>query len=374
MQKKSEPDVLKEESTNRRIKFVYVTRHFNHSGYLILKKLIEENLKPDAIVLEKKHSPYLNPVTRPFAIAWYYFKCWYYRCPPIKTLASEELLAKAESIPILKTKTMGDDMFVQALSNLQPDLIVLGGGWHELIPPVVFQLPKLGCINTHPSLLPEFRGTSITRWQRLFGVPESGVSVHYVNENFDTGSVIEQKKMPVSTDISPQELFRQLGNVAAEMIPGIIRRFSKEGHLPVIQVEHNVQYYRYFHRWKWDPEKLKIDFSASLKDIHFFICANTQESYQYLGPVCRINGTKYLIRESGLLNLLPSFPNNANIINTPVGKAFIKDKFLYIFRDNEESILEIRRIQKFDEHYPIRRSNTPDYFLGTAKTINIEEI
>jgi len=45
MQKKSEPDVLKEESTNRRIKFVYVTRHFNHSGYLILKKLIEENLK-----------------------------------------------------------------------------------------------------------------------------------------------------------------------------------------------------------------------------------------------------------------------------------------------------------------------------------------
>jgi len=374
MIKKSKRTYSNQMQKRNALKFVYVTRHFNHSGFLILKKLIDLDVKPIAVILEKKEDPYLNRIIRPFAIIWYYLKCWFYRCPPIKTLTSEELLAKAHSIPIIKIKTMRDDKFVRTLSNIEPDLMVLGGGWHELIPEVVFQMPKLGCINTHPSLLPEFRGTSITRWQRLYGVHKSGVSIHYVNENFDTGEIIMQKSINVSPNISPQELFRQLGNLGAEMIPDLLVRFSNEGHLPIINIENNSQYYRYFRRWKWDSENLKIDFSKPLSDIHYFISANTQESYQYLGPICRINGMEYLIRESGLIDFSPEFPQETRSYNSDVGIVFIKNGYLYLYRENEEYFLEIRRIQKYDRFFKFRRSNTPDKFLKNNKPVEIEAL
>lgn len=372
MSKENEDGFQDQIQPKKDLRFIYVTRHFNHSGYLILKSLINFNIKPIAVILKKEKNPYLHPIIRPFAIAWYYFKCWFYRCPRLKMLDSEELLAKSKAIPIIKTKTMKDDGFAQIISRAQPDLIVLGGGWHELIPEKVFRIPKLGCINTHPSLLPEFRGTSITRWQRLYGIPESGVSIHYVNENFDTGEIIAQRRLKVPKDITPQELFFQLGNLASEMMPDLLLRFSTEGKQPIIRPMNHHQYDRYFHRWKWNIEKLTIDFSKSLKEIHFFISSNTQESYEYLGPICRINGIAFFLRESRLLEFSSDFVQGANIFNIDIGKAFIKDSFLYLMRENENFILEITRMQKFDSFYKLHRSDTPAKFIKQNKPITIE--
>lgn len=369
MRKKNEVGSQDQIQAKKEFRFLYVTRHFNHSGYLVLKRLISLDIKPIAVVLKKEKSPYLHPIVRPFAIAWYHFKCWYYRCPPLKMLDSEELLAKSNTIPIIETKTMKEDSFVQVISRIQPDLIVLGGGWHELIPEKVFRIPKLGCINTHPSLLPEFRGTSITRWQRLYGISESGVSIHYVNKNFDTGEIIAQRMLKVSKDITPQELFFQLGNLASEMMPDLLLRFSTEGKQSTIRVMNHYQYDRYFHRWKWDIEKLAIDFSKSLKEIHFFISSNTQESYEYLGPICRINGTAFFLRESRLLDFSSDFIQEVNIFDTSAGKVFIKNNFLYLFRENENSILEIKRMQKFNRFYKLHRSDTPDKFIKQNEPI-----
>ena len=354
-------------------RFIFITRHFNHSGYLILEKLIERGLTPTAVVLKEENDPLLNRITRPFVLIWYYLKCWFYRCPPLKTLDSEELLAKKYSIPVIKTKTMKDENFVRVVSSFQPDLMVMGGGWHELILENVITIPRLGCINTHPSLLPEFRGTSITRWQRLYGISTSGVSVHYVNNEFDTGEVIAQKEMPVPIDITPQELFYQLGNLAAEMIPGLVLRFAEEGQLPAIKKTIDSPYCQYYRRWKWDLEKLKIDFSQSLRSIHFFISANTQESYQYLGPLCKINGQQFFIRQSKLLERPTDLMKYQQVFENEVGKAFLKDHTLYLFREKEKDFLAISRIQKFDGYYKLRRSNTPDKFIDLKEPIRIEE-
>lgn len=61
------------------MKILYVTRHFNHSGYLILQRLIAEGIPIAAILLHKVRDPWRSPVQGFFLRLWYRFTCWYYR-------------------------------------------------------------------------------------------------------------------------------------------------------------------------------------------------------------------------------------------------------------------------------------------------------
>ncbi|HEY8403933.1 MAG TPA: formyltransferase family protein [Flavobacteriales bacterium] len=339
------------------MKILYVTRHFNHSGYEILDRLIRENVKIDAILLHDDKSSWRKPYVRQWLILKYKLKCWYYRCKPLRTLRSEEALAKRHNIPIIWADSIKSDAFYEELTKLNPDIIVLGGGWHELIPPRVFSFPSLGCINTHPSLLPEFRGTSITRWQVLYGVEKSGSTIHYVDETFDTGGVLAQAETIVGPHTSPQELFLQLGKVGADIMIPLLRKFSESGKPTPYFVHHNEAYYQYFKRWTWDLERLKIDWSKTLRQIHYMVLANTQESYEYLGPTFRYNGHSYFLRTTRLIELSPQEQHHVNQL--PTGKLMvlkIQDNKVVVVRNGDQYALELNLIQRFDKYYKYRRA------------------
>lgn len=282
------------------MKILYVTRHFNHSGYLILQRLIDEGVPIQAVLVEDRWDIYKIPLLRCLAKLWYKLTILFYRGRELKTLNSEELLARNNGLRVLKTKTMKNDQFYEELSRLNPDLIVLGGGWHELIPERVFKLPKYGCINTHPSLLPEFRGTSITRWQVLHGVRYSGSTIHFVDDRFDTGGAIAQKRIEVNPEWTPQELFYQLGVVGADLMVDLLKKYWSNFNPPVFFPEHNQKYYKYFSRWKWNDESLKINLNKGIRQIYFFVLANSQESYKYSGPYLTVNGKDFIVREAKL--------------------------------------------------------------------------
>ena len=347
------------------MKILYVTRHFNHSGYTILESLIENNFAIAAVLLHDDNDHLRKPFLRQLLIFLYKLKCLYYKCKPLKTIKSEMLLAKKNNIPILFTKSIKSDSFYEDLKNLNPDIIVLGGGWHELIPQRVYSFPKLGCINTHPSLLPEFRGTSITRWQVLYGVELSGSTIHYVDDKFDTGGVLSQKSTKVSLETSPQDLFYQLGKVGAEIMIPLLRKFESEGKQNTYTVDHNSSYYKYFSRWKWNQEDLKVNWNDSLRNIHFKILSNTQESYEYLGPIMNYEEESYFIRQSKLIEVSNQ---QAEFING------LSDNAIYVIdvehsgnivlsRKNENFCLVLIKLQKFDKWHKYRRSYSPNKLL-----------
>jgi methionyl-tRNA formyltransferase len=347
------------------MKILYVTRHFNHSGYIILEKLIQSGFSIESVLLHKKRDKWRISYFRFFLIFWYKLKCHYYRCKPLKTINSEEYLAKKYNIPIIWAESIKSDSFYEELIRINPDIIVLGGGWHELIPKKVYSFPRLGCLNTHPSLLPEFRGTSITRWQVLHGIEKSGSTIHYVDDNFDTGGILAQKEFKMNSSITPQQLFYELGTVGADIMVSLLSEIEKQGKKQPFYVEHNPSYYQYYKRWDWNETKLRINWDKPLKSIHYFILANTQESYQYLGPYFEFNKNKYIIRETELLHIGKK------------EKEYLENKCdfgLYVFSIDEKSnicilkkscefVLKIKTIQKFDKYCKYRRSYPANILL-----------
>lgn len=349
------------------MKILYVTRHFNHSGYEILNRLIQERIPIDAVLLHRDNNPWRRPIIGAALRVIYSVKCFYYRCEALKTLRSEERLAKRNDIPIIWTDSIKSDSFYQSLIKLQPDIIILGGGWHELIPKRVFDFPRLGCLNTHPSLLPEFRGTSITRWQILNGVCKSGSTIHYVDHTFDTGGVLAQCEVSVSDSTTPQQLFLELGRVGADIMIPLLKKFSNAGKQNTYSVEHNTKYYDYFKKWNWNLDLMRIDWHKSFRDIHFHVLANTQESYEYLGAFFEINDRKYFLRKTSIEPLTleqKTFvaaltDNNVYIHSTLNGKT-------YLCKRGDKNCLVLERIQRFDKFYKYRRSHCTtdltDYF------------
>lgn len=344
------------------MRILYVTRHFNHSGYQILDRLIREGFDIAAVLLHADRDPWRGRISGLWKRTIYRAKCWYYGCAPLRTLASEERLARKHGLPIIFTDSIKHDAFHEQLKALAPDIIVLGGGWHELIPEHVFNYPRLGCINTHPSLLPMFRGTSITRWQVLHGVDRSGSTIHYVDDRFDTGGALAQSEVRVPDHWSPQELFLELGKAGADIMVPLLRGFERNGRQPTFTVRHDERYHRYYKRWTWSMDRLRIDWDLPLREIHFFVLANTQESYEYLGPHFMHEGERFLLRSTRLDQA------EAEAIRTSTGRNGLvvvrrSRKTITLHRSGDPHVIELDRVQVFDARYAWRRSRFSANYL-----------
>lgn len=337
------------------MRILYVTRHFNHSGYLILERLIQEGFDIVGVLLHADADPWRGRWSGAWRRALYRLKCRYYGCEPLRTLAQEERLARAHGLNIIWADSIKDDRFYADLQRTAPDIIVLGGGWHELLPERVYDHPPLGCINTHPSLLPMFRGTSITRWQVLHGVDRSGSTIHYVDGRFDTGGALAQGRVEVPDHWSPQRLFFELGKAGADLMVPLLRRFEKEGRVEPFLVEHDERHYRYFKRWTWSMERLRIDWSLPLRDLHFFVLACTQESYEYLGPFFGHQGIRYILRTTELDTVTSEAERMAKGRKGLVVVAG-SDRTLTLYREGEEHVLRLGMVQVFDRWYKWRRA------------------
>lgn len=339
------------------MRILYITRHFNHSGFVILERLIKERIPVQAVVLHKDNDRWRKPLQREILKWIYKVKCWFYRCQPLRTIRSEEKLAKRNGIPIIWTTSIKSDAFFEQLKQVNPDIIVLGGGWHELIPKRIFSFPRLGCINTHPSLLPEFRGTSITRWQVLHGVMKSGSTIHYVDDTFDTGGVLAQSVVDVSNSTTPQELFLKLSYAGADLMVPLLQKFKEQGKPEAYGVQHNALYYKYFKRWSWDIGHLKIDWTLSFRDIHFKVLANTQESFEYKGTYFAYKNVNYFLRRTELIKWDEDEMKEVDKytgLNIYVRR--IEENKIFLARRSDPNALVLVSVQQYDAYYKMRRS------------------
>jgi methionyl-tRNA formyltransferase len=341
--------------TRQAMKILYISRHFNRSGYYILKELIELKYNIIGIVLKNEADPMKNIILRPFAILKYYIKCLFYQCRQLRFLKSEELLAKSNGIPIIKINDIKTDEFLSLLNTLMPDIIVLGGGWHQLLPPHVYNFPKRGTINTHPSLLPKFRGTAVHRWQVLHGENESGVTIHYVDETFDTGSIIAQKKVEILETDTPQELFEKTAIASGPLMREVLDRIiqSPDTKIQTIDQKHCEEHY--FHRWLWDDAIMNIDWNNNFLEIYRLVLASTQESYEYKGPIFSFAGSRYFLRRA----IIITNPRYNKCGNDTITLMKIDGYGMHLYRETDDRILIVNQVQLYDDYYKIRRGFNP---------------
>jgi methionyl-tRNA formyltransferase len=105
------------------------------------------------------------------------------------------------------------------LAPLQPDLII-SGGFPWRIPADVLALPRLGAINFHDALLPRHRGPNATGWAFRMGDMETGLTIHRITSEFDTGPVLAQMRVPITDDDNLSTLMGKIVDNA----PGLLRQ------------------------------------------------------------------------------------------------------------------------------------------------------
>ncbi len=156
--------------------------------------------------------------------------------PPLRNLlptpqvTSPLALAAANNVPAFAVQQLAAFETVKFLTELRPDVICVSCFPHRL-PPAIVNLPPLGCLNVHPSLLPRFRGPAPLFWALRAGVPETGVTIHFMDEDFDTGDVTLQRSFPLPTGAAHAELETGLAQLGGELLVEALQKLAA-GTLP----------------------------------------------------------------------------------------------------------------------------------------------
>ena len=175
--------------------------------------------------------------------------------PPVKMVALEE------DVPVLQPERPRGDAFIAALRNLAPDLSVVVAYGH-ILPQDVIDLPPMGTLNIHASLLPRWRGAAPIQAAILAGDTESGVSIMRMVPALDAGPVLLQARTPILDDETGGELTLRLSELGALAIVETLTLISLGDSSGQPQDEAGVTY-----AGKIGREQARIDWTRPAVDV-----------------------------------------------------------------------------------------------------------
>ena len=143
----------------------------------------------------------------------------------ILTPSPVKLLAQREQIPLLQPLKMKDPEFLRALSEWKPDLIAVAA-FGRILPPAILSLPRLGCINVHGSLLPKYRGAGPIQWAIINGETETGITTMLMDEGMDTGAMLLQEAIPITSEDTAWTLSSRLAELGGKLLVETIARLK----------------------------------------------------------------------------------------------------------------------------------------------------
>lgn len=124
--------------------------------------------------------------------------------------------AQENGLKILQPEKFRNEQFLQELAELKADLQLVVA--FKMLPEVVWNMPPLGTVNLHASLLPDYRGAAPINWAVMNGEKESGVTTFLLKHEIDSGNIIYQQKVKISESMTAGELHDELMSVGAELL------------------------------------------------------------------------------------------------------------------------------------------------------------
>ena len=121
---------------------------------------------------------------------------------PIKAKAMEL------GLPVIEVEDLNSEEFEDQLRVLDVDLFVVVA--FRILPKKILEIPKIGSINLHASLLPKYRGAAPIHWAVINGEQETGCTIFFLDEKVDTGNIVLQKKIPIGKNETTGEVYTKL--------------------------------------------------------------------------------------------------------------------------------------------------------------------
>lgn len=125
--------------------------------------------------------------------------------------------ALALGLDVYQPAKMRDGEALGILQGLNPDLIAVAA-YGKILPVDILNLPRLGCVNVHSSLLPKYRGAAPINWAVLNGEEETGVTIMYMAEGMDTGDILAQASTSIGVSENAAQLFERLAGMGADLL------------------------------------------------------------------------------------------------------------------------------------------------------------
>lgn len=145
--------------------------------------------------------------------------------PPVKSLALEA------GIPVYQPRRIKRPGPIQTLRDLQPDLIVVTA-YGQILSQEILDIPPMGCINMHTSLLPAYRGAAPIQWAIVRGESMTGVTAMRMDAGMDTGDILLQKEVPIDPSETEESLYDKLSEAGSELIRETLERLLAGEELP----------------------------------------------------------------------------------------------------------------------------------------------
>ena len=202
---------------------------------------------------------------------------------PVKTYAIHNNLKVLESI-----KIRGNEDLLNELKEISPDVIVVVA-YGKILPKELLDIPKVGCINVHGSLLPQYRGAAPIQWSILNGEKYAGITTMFMDEGMDTGDMLLQEKVRIEENETLGELWDRLKVLGGKLLVETLKQIEDGTYKRIKQSEDGVSYAPMLNK-----EMSKIDWNKTSQEIHNLI----RGLNPIMGAYSYINGKKVKIWKS----------------------------------------------------------------------------
>ncbi len=143
-------------------------------------------------------------------------------------------LAVARGLSVRQPDKIKSPEFLQQLTEWQPDVIAVTA-FGRILPKTILDLPSMGCVNVHGSLLPAYRGAAPVQWALIHGDTETGITTMLMDEGMDTGAVLLQRTVPIEPEDTALELGARMAQAGGALLVETLTRLAAHTVVPRVQ-------------------------------------------------------------------------------------------------------------------------------------------
>lgn len=151
--------------------------------------------------------------------------------------------ANRHGIPSFETKNINNDASLKFLHSLQPDLLI-SAYFSQILKKPAIEIAKIGVLNIHPALLPDYKGAMNYFWVLKNGENRAGVSVHWIDEGIDTGEVLARRAFVMKKDATQQQVLAKTAFIGTCLLKRVLKSLiSGQKIAPLPKLENSGNYY-----------------------------------------------------------------------------------------------------------------------------------
>ncbi len=153
-------------------------------------------------------------------------------------------MAWKQHIPVWEVRRLSDITVHETLASYEPDILCVAC-FSQRVPRSIIDLPRLGCLNVHPSLLPANRGPVPLFWTFRNGEQTTGVTIHFLDETMDTGDILAQERIEVPDGTGYAQLETQCAVIGGALLANVVQNLYKGNITRTVQDATKSSYYSF---------------------------------------------------------------------------------------------------------------------------------